>query len=64
MVQWEYRVMPRTAKVSPFGGAEAVYELWEQQLNELGAEGWELVFTTFDNNANPKTYCFKRPKPE
>jgi len=34
--------------------------LGQEQLNELGAQGWELAGMTF--NGNSTVYYFKRPK--
>jgi hypothetical protein len=52
-VTWEYYV----ARM-PFG--EDFRALYEDQLNEAGAKGWELVFLDRFNNL----LTFKRPVPE
>jgi hypothetical protein len=52
-VLWEYRVLPITGEVAE-GGAEAL----EPLLDELGAEGWELV--AVDSSAESTYYVFKK----
>lgn len=52
-VLWEYRVLPITGEVAE-GGAEAL----EPLLDELGAEGWELV--AVDSSAEGTFYVFKK----
>jgi len=51
-VLWEYRVLRNTW-------------LESEELNRLGAQGWELVDTTFNpkefNVSQRTTYFFKRP---
>jgi hypothetical protein len=48
---WEYKVIQ---------SFEALPTKLEAQLNQLGAEGWELATTTIDTNT--VVYTFKRPK--
>ena len=45
---WEYKMVYRS-------------DVTEAQLNQLGAEGWELVTATA-GQGNYITFCFKRPK--
>ena len=47
-MRWEYRTIMLRAGGVLFGGAVDGQELTDR-LNELGAEGWELV-TAFDTN--------------
>lgn len=50
---WEYAVLPITDEIAG-GGEEAL----ETRLDELGAEGWELV--GIDVSAEPTRYVLKR----
>lgn len=67
-VRWEYRVLVFEAENSP---SERFKHLDPQRLNELGAEGWELVSTDALAGAPtvglPRTtrvaLWFKRPIP-
>jgi len=46
MVQWEYKVVPIRTRIhsGTMGGAgKPVIDDVENELNELGKEGWELV---------------------
>jgi len=46
MVQWEYKVVPIKTRIhsSTIGGTgKPVIDDVENELNELGKEGWELV---------------------
>lgn len=65
-VEWEYKVWPAPARQAGFQGQESGQfsrdvlriELEpETVLNELGAQGWELV--GFNDS---RRYVFKRPK--
>lgn len=53
-VNWEYKILTR------YGGAADA-----GQLNQLGAEGWELVLreeASFEKNSRRIDYYFKRAK--
>lgn len=47
MQKWEYKVVVRVK---------------DDELNILGAEGWELVAVTFNEYGQPSAFYFKRPK--
>lgn len=65
MMKFEYKTLTVEAK-GWFGGMVNSNE-FDQQLNLLGAQGWELVNTFASNVANGKTAyivsVFKRPLP-
>ena len=50
MKNWEY-------KVTDLGATE---EILEKRLNELGAEGWELISTLSRLTSTPEKCIFKR----
>ncbi|WP_267639983.1 DUF4177 domain-containing protein [Haloarchaeobius amylolyticus] len=55
--QWEYKVVELS---SSFFGHETKVD--EESLNELGAEGWELVETLSEGGGNTQALVFKREK--
>lgn len=50
---WEYKLLPNTHVVSPDD-----MQMHEQLLNQMGAQGWELVLAPGGGDY----YYFKRPK--
>jgi len=58
MTRWEYRI--EYLNIGP-GRFPQMTDAW---LNQLGADGWELVtFTWNEANRLTHTLVFKRPKP-
>ncbi|WP_439026808.1 DUF4177 domain-containing protein [Haloarchaeobius sp. DT45] len=55
--QWEYKVVDLS---SSFFGRETKVD--EESLNELGAQGWELVETLSEASGNTQALVFKREK--
>ena len=65
MHKWEYRVERIFAKKGVVGlrGPEAVRASMMQQLNEIGADGWELVHLYWEKGKMDNAHVvFKRPK--
>lgn len=64
MKQFEYKTIVSDAK--GFWGGKVDKEEMEQSLNELGAQGWELISTTNSNESYGSTRyvisIFKREK--
>ncbi|RRJ31388.1 DUF4177 domain-containing protein [Halocatena pleomorpha] len=57
MQQWEYKI----CKLS--GRAMSTIELpTEEELNELGKDGWELATSMTDKTDFDNTLIYKRPK--
>ena len=54
-VQWEYEIHYLQYEARP-----AIPTGYEKRLNELGAQGWELVHTPPDGERGP--FIFKREK--
>lgn len=52
MTKWEYKILER---VGHYG---------EDDLDDEGAEGWELVAMTYDPMDGRSEYVFKRPLQE
>ncbi|GAB6109059.1 DUF4177 domain-containing protein [Fusibacter bizertensis] len=65
MREFEYKVMEFDPKSSIMGGKVEV-SMIEKKINEIGAEGWELVSTFTTNQGNGYTrkivYTFKRER--
>ena len=65
MITWEYLIV--TAKVASIFSTKIDFEKLQEQISELGDEGWELVSTT-DSHMNGTTrdiaLYFKRPQTE
>lgn len=60
--KWEYRVLRiEDRRQSGTSGTRARGSASEDKLNELGAEGWELISVRNDGTSQPVFY-FKRPK--
>ena len=60
--KWEYRVLRiEDRRQASTTGTGARGSASEDKLNELGAEGWELVSVRNDGSSQPLFY-FKRPK--
>ena len=60
--KWEYRVLRiEDRRQSNTSGTRARGSASEEKLNELGAEGWELISVRNDGTSQPVFY-FKRPK--
>jgi hypothetical protein len=47
MQKWEYK---------------ATDTLSEEELRELGSQGWELIAVTHTDGGSPRYFYFKRPK--
>jgi hypothetical protein len=63
MEKWEYRVEMVSVSVTTGN----IYARWQERLNALGNEGWELVAERyFTGNVRPPTYgangTLKRPR--
>jgi hypothetical protein len=58
MQQWEYTVVDSYQLVRLAGSLGTTKE---GALNELGAQGWELVAVSRDSGGDPVLY-FKRPR--
>jgi hypothetical protein len=43
MTRWEYKVLKLKTESGFFSGTDFNSEALESELNQLGAEGWELV---------------------
>ena len=74
MGQWEYKVVNTAGLISRWTkkGVEKDLAVLEQQMNQLGAEGWEMIeFTTIPVTGSWSTKItayqyiayFKRPLP-
>ncbi|MCF8020830.1 DUF4177 domain-containing protein [Petrocella sp. FN5] len=67
MKKWKYKVVEFDTKKS-FGGGKIDRQYIEDQLNELGRQGWEIIsnFTTNEGYGNTKkiVYTFKREEKE
>ncbi len=71
--QWEYRIETVTQQPQPKAHPGPIrreppearpeaWELWLARLNELGAEGWELVTERRSEDGTSFEGTFKRPK--
>jgi len=40
---WEYKFIEFTTPKTIFKGKADTFAIWEEHLNELGKQGWELV---------------------
>ena len=63
VTKWEYRVIRIDDRRPDAAGGRAGRGSAEEQLNKLGAEGWELVSVRIDSQANRSNPIFylKRP---
>ena len=63
VTKWEYRVIRIDDSRPEQAGGRAARGSAQEQLNELGAEGWELVSVRTDSQANRNSPIFylKRP---
>ena len=59
-MKWEYKTIELKLKRT-FLAARIDYVGWDQVLNNLGQQGWELVKTTFPGVWSPAIAVFKRP---
>ena len=61
--KWEYRALriEDRRQRSP-EGTRSRGSASEAKLNELGAQGWELVAVRNDGNSSQPVFYFKRPK--
>ena len=62
VTKWEYRVVRIEDRRPDTAGGRAGRNSAEEQLNKLGAEGWELVSVRADSQANRSSpiFYFKR----
>lgn len=62
---WEYKVVGLSVRGSAFGGKKVE---WEEQVNELGRDNWELVAAFASSvglgGTSGITLIFKRPLPK
>lgn len=63
VTKWEYRVIRIEDRRPDAAGGRGGRNNAEEQLNKLGAEGWELVSVRIDSQANRSNPIFylKRP---
>jgi hypothetical protein len=64
--RWEYRTELLERGFMGFGSGQVDLRALEKRLDELGAEGWELVHATWDQSVRGKRgghlLLFKRPR--
>jgi hypothetical protein len=63
-VDWEYRVITHRTESDPEVGAIVMDKYRLKELNDFGAEGWELVSVVPVSREDvlfAVTYVFKRP---
>jgi hypothetical protein len=67
-VVWEYRTELIERGFMGFGSGQVDQRALEERLDELGAEGWELVHASWDQRVRGKRgghlLLFKRPRVE
>ena len=65
-VLWEYRTELLERGFMGFGSGQVDLRALEKRLDELGADGWELVHATWDQSVRGKRgghlLLFKRPR--
>jgi hypothetical protein len=63
---WEYRTELLERGFMGFGSGQVDQRALDERLDELGAEGWELVHATWDQSVRGKRgghlLLFKRPR--
>lgn len=65
-MSWEYKTIRSDRdsyrKMLSFGGGNINHEKFCDEINVLGAEGWELVGPGMNDGVNAMILVFKRPK--